>query len=183
MERRLALEEHVRTIVSRYKGRIKLYDAVNHPVKNKNDNFMGTGWDTVEGIVNVFSWAKEEDPNALFLINEGVIKAKEGRGEYIQIIKKALADGAPIDGIGFMAHFGWGSSKLPEDENIDKIIRDISKIGLPIYITEFDVSYDNRIDPNLPFEGYDNWWDYQAYTYKPVQPFHGGFGPPAWFAD
>ncbi len=51
--------------------------------------------------------------------------------------------------------------------------------NLPIYITEFDLSYDNnpqkpypgsKIDPTLPFKSllgdFPNWFEYQAFAYK-----------------
>jgi len=50
-------------------------------------------------------------------------------------------------------------------------LEDYSQFGLPIYITEFDISYYYILDsnpsfnPDDQFENYDSWWDYQADAY------------------
>lgn len=162
-DRRSALEEHVRTIVRRYRGRIGIYDVVNHPLMyGDRQDYMQTGWTLQEAVVKTFTWAREEDPQATLLINEGYpIIDPEEREAYIAMVRGAISDGAPIDGIGFMGHLG---SKLPDDEAIEQFINDLASAGIPVHITEFDL--DPPEDPELPFDDYDSWWSYQAYAYR-----------------
>ena len=192
-EKRAFLENHIRTMVSRYKGRIPVYIVVNHPLlwewKSAND-FMGTGWNRVDALSNFFTWAHEEDPKAILILNEGgdssletgvIINQSRGQ-EYVDLINELLDREVPIHGIGLMGHFGLGDGTLPPDEHLINILDLYESTGLPIFITELDVSYDwtrafanpedseYPFNPETEFEGdgmkYENYWEYQAYAYK-----------------
>ncbi len=183
-----SLEAHIRKVLSRYKGKFYLYKLVNEMVRDDEANFLGTNTDRTDLIAKMFQWAKEEDPDALLMINDFAVFVRDDiRKAYIEMINKILEKGGPIDVIGEQGHLGHPSPyktpvfQLPTDEMLNLALDEIhSSTKLPIYVTEFDISYDNspldpydgsKIDPKLPFtdvngEQFKSWYLYQAYAYK-----------------
>ena len=53
------------------------------------------------------------------------------------LLKRLIAEGAPIDGVGIQGH--WRSGKVPF-EDIEKAILDYAGLGLKVSITELDVT-------------------------------------------
>jgi GH35 family endo-1,4-beta-xylanase len=89
--------------------------------------------------VELFKRAKEIAPDVKLYVNEYSILTGNQTGNYIKFIQKLLKAGAPIDGVGVQGHIfnGWDFASIPQmKENLD----DLAKLGLPIKITEFDVS-------------------------------------------
>lgn len=72
------LEIRLRSIVSRYKGKVKLYDAVNEMLwepalknlKKRSWPYMETPENVAEYIAFVLKICREEDPDACFLLND-----------------------------------------------------------------------------------------------------------------
>ena len=182
-ESRAALEEHVRTILSRYKGRITMYDVVNEPMhKGDPDDYMGTGWTREEAITNIFIWANEEDPDAILMVNEFYVLTNNDYysvlDEYIDLINSVRTAGGPINAIGVQAHMGLITDSIAlTDQTINTALDKLAEeTGLPIYITEFDICApgcmecygDQDGDPGDPIEGFDSWWQYQAATERRI---------------
>lgn len=180
----VALERHVKAVIGKYKGEINTFKLVNEAIHDVEDNYLGTGQKRDILIAKIFLWAKEEYPDGVFMINDHFpfLKADEIRPKFIDLVKRVIEAGARIDTIGIEGHLGYRplQQQLPPDEDIHTTLDDIhQQIGLPVHITEFDLSYDNnpqkpypgsKIDPSLPFSSggvnYGNWFDYQAYAYK-----------------
>jgi len=171
------LESHVRAVVGRYEDQFYLYKLVNEPVRDDEENFLGTDEGRVELIAQIFKWAKEESPNSLMMINDfGNFYKEDVRQRYIALVNKVKKAGGPIDVVGLQGHI-W-TFELPPDEDAKKALDEINdETELPIYITEFSLSFDNsiygglKIDPNVPFvtrKGikYSNWFDYQGFAYR-----------------
>jgi len=174
-DRRDILEDHVKTVMNHYKGRIPIYDVINHVVNNSfkkrnQDNYLMAGWTRFEATKQMLEWAREADPEAILIINEvGTDFWPENDQEYFELLKQLAATGAPLDGIGIMWHLGGKTGKLPSEEGLINALDQYASIGFPIYITEFDLSYDRiegPFDPEEPFEDFNNYWDYQANAYS-----------------
>lgn len=182
-QKKAALEKHIRAVVSRYRGRIKIFKLVNEAFRFESDNFWGTNTDAISLITDIFRWAKEEYPEGVFLLNDHIpfLPDDELTHKYLDFIKRLLANGAPIDAIGLEGHIGYRPTfKLPTDDQIEQVLTQFYQVsGLPLYITEFDLSYNNApnqpypgsdLDPERPFndesQEFANWWQYQAYAYK-----------------
>jgi GH35 family endo-1,4-beta-xylanase len=110
------------------------WDVVNEPSANKRlANVLGE-----EEMAHWYRRAKVLDPNAKLYLNdygnlgEGTLDA-----EYKRIIKRLLALGAPVEGIGLQAHFGF---KLTPPEELYSRLEAFGALGLPLSITEFDVN-------------------------------------------
>ncbi len=189
-ERRAALEAHTRTVVSNFEGRIPIYNVANHPMlKPWNDpgfGYMGTGWSREELIANALNWAHEEDPNAILIINEGGDTSLD-RGiqinttvsqMFVDMVEEIIERGGHLDAIGVMGHHGIITGELIPTEILDASWEILETLELPIYITEFDVSYDwtseyldGIFDPEAVFvtddgTSYDNYWEYQAWAQR-----------------
>jgi len=153
------LEIRVRTIASRFRGRMKLYDAVNEmiwePVFADTHKRHWPHLSKISRIADdaerVIGWAREEDPGAAYLINDyGVvvgdhekinIKCHDGsfisRHEqahrYAELIHELKKRGCAPDAVGIQNFHGSGSC-TQDIATIDLLGRDT---GLPVHITEF----------------------------------------------
>lgn len=178
-QRQEALSRHVQTLIARFRGKASQYFLVNHAVINGNsDNYMLTGWDKVTAQAKIFKWAVAADPKPVYLINEQWpgINVAQATTNYVTHIQQLLAQGARIDAIGLMGHMGMCDGKVPTNAVLSESLDEIGSLGLPVHITEFDVSYDRcninggdrteNFNPNLPFEGFANYYLFQEATYK-----------------
>ncbi len=82
----------------------------------------------------MYQQTKELDPNAQLIVND--YNAIEGTetAAYKAEIQQLLAQGAPIDGIGVQGHFPGAVNPL----SVEASLNSLGKLGLPIWITEFD---------------------------------------------
>ena len=143
---RKAVIEQRLEILKRYPG-IKEWDLVNEPLSREprlNNN--GVDQDEVvfdpekdfDFFVELFKRAKEIAPDTKLYANEYSILSGNQCGNYVKFIQKLIEAGAPIDGIGVQGHITeWDTASITQmKENLD----DLAKLGLPIKITEFDIS-------------------------------------------
>lgn len=162
------MKNHIQTIVSRYKGRVKGWDVLNEAIledgsyrKSKFYEILGE-----EYVPLAFAYAQEADPNAELYYNDynewypGKVEA------VIKMIKNLKSKGIRIDGIGMQAHLGMDGPTIAEYENA---IVKYAEAGVKVSITEMDISA-------LPYpEGQSgaNITDTYAYD-KTVNPYTKG---------
>ena len=154
------LEVRVRQLVSRFRGKIKLYDAVNEAIWEPS--FAKTHerhWphltpipEIVEYIEPVLRWAREEDPDAQYIVNDyGVhvghlekipVVSSDGRyihrdfqaRRYQELILALKERGVAPDAVGIQGFFGgWGH----HDKDLATLDLLGTQTGLPVHITEF----------------------------------------------
>jgi endo-1,4-beta-xylanase len=149
------LDDHVRTLVGRYKGRMNGWVVANEAIWGPDENNGGPSkygnsiWTDVLGpeyIERVFKVAHEVDPSAQLLYNETGAEAVGPKSDFMYAMAKELVrKGVPINGIGLQFHLD--SKKLPKMEDVRANLERIAGLGLDVYITELDVSLEGRTEP------------------------------------
>jgi endo-1,4-beta-xylanase len=141
-EFRQMYENHIRTLVGHYKGKVHAWSAVNEAVDND-----GQLRDTLfleklgeEYIGDAFRLAHEADPSAILLYTDYGAEAlgRKSDGVY-KLVKGLLADGVPIHSVGLQMHIGMDPTGYPKPEEIARNIRRLTALGLSVEITEMDV--------------------------------------------
>lgn len=135
------MEDHVKTILTRYKGKIRDYDVVNE-MFNEDGSFRENVWYKTMGsgyIEKALRLARDADPTAHLYLNDfnnenmGNPKADA----MYNMIKDFVARGVPIDGVGFQLHL---DASLPYDEDaIRANVRRYKDLGLEVSFSEVDV--------------------------------------------
>ncbi|MFA9390358.1 MAG: endo-1,4-beta-xylanase [Prolixibacteraceae bacterium] len=125
--------------VSHYKGIIKEYDVINEPLTGHADHLQKTVGDSINW--NCFKWARSADPDAELFINDYNVEYNWGQAaEYRDLVKKIIANGGPVTGVGMQAHY-WDGFRVNVDELV-KNVNIIAEAGLPIRFTEYDYAGD-----------------------------------------
>jgi endo-1,4-beta-xylanase len=153
-EARDALFGAVQAEVSRYAGRIAVWNVANEVTdpyeSDANSLRTNVPWYATIGpsyVAETFHLAQAEDPNAVLLINEfGFETGRQSfepvdrRAAYLQAIDHLLAGGVPVQGIGIQAHLN--AERFASRFNTTAyraFLADLAARGLPIMITELDV--------------------------------------------
>ncbi len=139
------LHDHINIIMARYRGRIKEYTVVNEAFTENAHIYGLHNWfaDHLGGgtsyIDQLFKWAHEDDPHAKLLINDFDDETETNiSNQMFTYIKLAKARGVPIDGIGMQMHID--ASNPPNRQAIIKNMKRFAQIGVPVYVTEFDIN-------------------------------------------
>jgi GH35 family endo-1,4-beta-xylanase len=130
-EMRLAMEQRAKTIGTRYKGRFTEYDLNNEMIHaDYYAERLGP-----EFIKQMALWVKEGDPNAKLFVNDYDILTGNRLGDYVKDIRRLLAMGTPISGIGVQGHL-HGDSFDPVA--LRNALDELAQFKLPVRITEFN---------------------------------------------
>ena len=146
------LHDHVTTIVKRYKGRIAEYSAVNEAItENKHLYGLQNWWAEHLGgtdyMDKVFVWARQADPSAKLILNDFNNEvANEYSDAQYHYIKSAKARGIPIDAIGMQMHVD--AANRHDRKAMAQNMRRFVEIGVPVYITEFDINTNRVVGSN-----------------------------------
>jgi len=150
-EMRRRIKQWLREVLTHpgVRGRFESWDAINHPVG------YSAVWEHVgqDICLEEMKLYRELDPKAKLVINEGGIMpmGQAGNKKFYGFLEYMLQHGAPLDGIGFMSHFG-ASTVTPPETVLERLDRYASLddrypgYDLHLEITEFDISVD-RSDP------------------------------------
>ncbi|GAA1275461.1 endo-1,4-beta-xylanase [Sphaerisporangium rubeum] len=135
------LENHVRTVVGRYKGKIKVWDVVNEVVDEyQPDGMRRSKWFTITGydfIRTAFRVAHEVDPAAELVINDYNTEFPRKREALFNLVKKLKREGVPVQGVGHQLHL---NIEQPPAAEVEKTIEYFKPLGLDQQVTELDVS-------------------------------------------
>jgi len=145
------LEDYIKTVVGHWKGRIKEWDVVNEAIDDngKRRDSIWQRWIGDDWIEIAFRAAHEADPDALLFYNdynlEFLNSAKQNA--VYDLLKKLLAKGVPIHGVGFQGHFGLEYGGAPSKATIKASIDRFAKLGLYVQFTEIDVRIPKDVTP------------------------------------
>ncbi|WP_436299111.1 endo-1,4-beta-xylanase [Stieleria mannarensis] len=141
------MKQHIETLAGRYKGKLQSWDVVNEAINDggnsetaKTENLRNSNWLQTLGpefLTLAFKFARQADPDAVLYYNDYNIESGPKHASSMVLLKRLLADGAPIDAVGIQGH--WRSGRVPF-EDIEKAITDYASLGLKVSITELDVT-------------------------------------------
>jgi endo-1,4-beta-xylanase len=142
------LKNHIMTVVGRYKGRILGWDVFNESIADGGDgmteNLRTFSWYKAVGpdvITMAFKWAHEADPDAQLYYNDynieqGAVENKGKHASSMLLLKRLIAEGAPINGVGIQGHWHLDTNL----DDVEKAIENYASLGLKVSITELDVT-------------------------------------------
>ena len=132
------LKSHIDTEVGRYKGKVYAWDVVNEAF-NDDGSMRSSLWQDKLGtvyIANALKWAHAADPAAKLYINDYSIEAAGAKSDALYALaKRLLAQGVPLNGIGFQSHFVVGQVPPTMKANLKRF----SDLGLEVSVTELDI--------------------------------------------
>jgi endo-1,4-beta-xylanase len=138
-----AMETHITTEATHYKGDCYAWDVVNEPF-NEDGTFKQDVFDKAIGsgyIADALKTAHAADPNAKLYLNDFNIEGENAKSNAMfSLAQSLLAAGVPLNGIGFESHFILG--QIPSDMQAN--MQRFANLGLDVAVTELD----DRI--NLP---------------------------------
>jgi len=132
------MQQHIQTLVGRYKGRVWAWDAVNEAIDEGN-GWRRSQWYNIIGddfMEHAFRSAHAADPKAQLLYNDYNMHNPRKRAFLVDVLKDYRARGVPIHGVGMQSHVGLAYPDLAEWE---RSIATYSDMGLKVHITELDV--------------------------------------------
>lgn len=138
-EMREVLREHINAVAGRYAGRIDAWDVLNEAVNDDGTMRSWAVYDVLgeDFVAEVFKMARAAAPDAELYYNDYNLWMPAKRDGVIRMVKKAMAAGAPIDGIGMQGHY---SLNEPGTDLIEESIAAYAELGVKVMFTEVDVT-------------------------------------------
>ncbi len=137
----LNMEDHIKTVVGRYKGKVYAWDVVNEAVSDGSGEYLrNTPYLEIIGeeyLEKAFIWAHEADPDVLLFYNDYGVENPYKRERVLKLLNSLLEKGVPVHGVGIQGHYDIFS---PSINDIEDTIDSFAALGLQIHITELDMS-------------------------------------------
>jgi endo-1,4-beta-xylanase len=162
------MKNHITTVVSRYKGRVKGWDVVNEAIMD-DGSWRDSKFYRIIGeefIPLAFRFAHEADPGAELYYNDYNEWHAGKRDAIVKMVKTLKEEGIRIDGIGMQGHIGMD---YPSLEEYKEAIEAYAATGVKVMITELDISALPSPRPNVGA----NVTDTAAYR-KDMNPYTDG---------
>ncbi|HEY5071832.1 MAG TPA: endo-1,4-beta-xylanase [Caulobacteraceae bacterium] len=136
-----AFANYIAQVVGRYRGRCVGWDVVNEAVAEDGNGWRDSLWSerlgAFEHIRLAFELARRADPDAVLLLNDYNLESIPAkRATFMRLAEALLNAGAPLGGLGSQTHVNTDLA----DGAITTTVRDLARLGLPIHISEMDVS-------------------------------------------
>jgi endo-1,4-beta-xylanase len=136
-------ERHIKTVVSRYKGKVESWDVVNeaytdgpNPVLRDTIFYKAIG---PNYIAQALKWADQADRHVKLFLNDYATDGINPKSTaYLELAKQLKRDRVPLDGMGFQGHLDL-QYPIPHDAAAN--LARFDKLGLQTAFTEVDVRY------------------------------------------
>ena len=132
-----AMEAHITTEATHYKGKVYAWDVVNEPFNEDGSlrqdafsNAMGSGY-----LADALRTARAADPNAKLYLNDYNIEGQNAKSDAMyKLVSQLKSQGVPIDGVGLESHFIVGQVPSSMRANMQRF----TALGLDVAVTELD---------------------------------------------
>ena len=132
-----AMESHITTEATHYKGKVYSWDVVNEPFNDdgtlRSDAFstaMGSGY-----IADALRAAHAADPSAKLYLNDYNIEGENAKSDAMyNLVASLKSQGVPIDGVGLESHFILGQVPSTMKANMQRF----AALGVNVAVTELD---------------------------------------------
>lgn len=133
------MKNHITTVVTKYKGRVKGWDVVNEAILDdgswRNSRFYNIiGEDYIR---LAFEFARAADPKAELYYNDFSMAQEGKRQGVVNMLRKLKAQGVKVTGVGMQGHLGLD---YPEIGDFEKSLLAFSAEGAKVMITELDIT-------------------------------------------
>jgi len=135
-----AVDNHITTVMTHFKGQVTAWDVVNEAFSDNGDGSrrssvfqqkLGDGY-----IAAAFRTARAADPNAKLCINDYSIEGVNAKSTAIyNLVRDFKAQGVPIDCVGFQSHLIVG--QVPADMRAN--LQRFADLGVDVRVTELDI--------------------------------------------
>jgi endo-1,4-beta-xylanase len=164
------MRRHIQTEVTRYRGRIAMWDVVNEALDDGTEYLRVSGWSKACGeefIVKAFEYAHAADPSALLIYNDYNNELPGKREKQIRLVRSLMEKKTPIHAVGLQGHYEI--DRVPFKEIEDTIVA-MRQLGVKVVISELDIDIIPR----------GKWWAeggrYREELSK-LDPYRGGCPP------
>src|SRR5690554_3529162 len=134
-----AMQDHISTVMGRYRGDIRTWDVVNEVIGDGGGQLRDSFWLRGMGegyIAQAFRYARQADPNAVLCMNDYSIDGINTKSDaYYTLAQQLLRDGVPLDCMGFQAHLILGQVPGNMQQNLQRF----KNLGLEVWVTELDI--------------------------------------------
>jgi endo-1,4-beta-xylanase len=147
------LREHIKTVCSRYSGRIFSYDVVNESIAPATGEMEASPFTKAMGpevIDFCFHAAREAAPKAQLVYNDYMSwspKDAAHRAGVLKLLERLKKANVPVDALGIQAHIGsngmgTATGLLGDADLVEwkKFLDAVIGMGLDLVITEFDIN-------------------------------------------
>jgi len=133
------LRTHVRTVVSRFRGRVHSWDVVNEALDDGETDLRPSRWLSIVGpefIAEAFACARDADPDVLLVYNDYNVEQPRKREKLMRLIRELRAKNVPLGAIGIQGH--WEVDRVPF-RDIEALIGATKEFGLKMMVSELDL--------------------------------------------
>lgn len=133
------MKNHIQTVVTRYKGRVKGWDVVNEAILDDGEWRKSKFYEIIgeDFIPLAFQFAHEADPDAELYYNDYSMALEGRRNKVVELVKSLKEKGIRIDGVGMQSHIGLDG---PSIADFEKSINAFSDQEVKVMITELDLT-------------------------------------------
>ncbi|WP_430816326.1 endo-1,4-beta-xylanase [Carboxylicivirga sp. RSCT41] len=139
------LEDYVKTVVTRYKGKVKSWDVVNEAIEDGSGDYRNSVFYQRMGadyIAKCFKWAREADEDVLLFYNDYNLCDNGNKLTAVLNMIDGLTTGnVPINGLGFQMHISYN---WPDRSDIEAAAQKVVDRKLKLHFSELDI----RANPN-----------------------------------
>lgn len=143
-----AVKNHIQTIVSRYRGKVKSWDVINEIFDNagglKQTAFRKvykTDADYIAFVKRCFQWAHEADPDALLIYNEYGYETYPAKLQaLLRMVTNFKQSGVPIHGLGTQTHINLNTPEASVQNSLKKLV----STGLQVHMSELDIAVNTK---------------------------------------